>query len=531
MAATRLSKKTGSLAAGASIAVLLALTPAWAVPVAAASPVGAHGITPAPPAPERSRAQGDSTVPPSPATVPVLTSAPAVILPTASSVQLDLPTDGSSVKATAQMLRLARAPQSSSQPSRVAVKVLTAKEIAKIGGIGSAFTVGRADGKSDPSAAQIVVDYSSWRHLSGGNFASRLHLVSLPACSLDPEPAPECLVPTDLGAANDLNAGTLTATVPLGSTAATVQPSDATTSAVTASPNVAATATAASTAQASPEADASVSPVASATASASGTATSSSPNPSVTTSPSAPDQSAGGAPDTVIAVQAAQQSQAGQLGVPPVAGSDHWAVGEQSGDFNYSIPIKAPPSVATDAPNVTLQYSSQSVDGRTQARNNQASMQGMGWEYNPGYIARATTSCREQTSLTAMQAFNDLCWVDPPAAGAKESSLTLTLNGQSGRLYKDQSGQYKLENDPGWRIEYVGTGDMYWVVTTDDGTKYFFGRTINAPNGTKQTLSTLHVPTFATQSNECGYVASGGYCNLPYQWNLDNIIDPTGKAT
>ncbi|MFC0863062.1 hypothetical protein ACFHYQ_12235 [Sphaerimonospora cavernae] len=54
----------------------------------------------------------------------------------------------------------------------------------RLGGVGLALQVTRADGGTGVAAAQVTVDYSSFRHAGGGGFASRLTLVELPACVL-----------------------------------------------------------------------------------------------------------------------------------------------------------------------------------------------------------------------------------------------------------------------------------------------------------------------------------------------------------
>ena len=59
----------------------------------------------------------------------------------------------------------------------------------------------------------------------------------------------------------------------------------------------------------------------------------------------------------------------------------------------------APPALGGDEPDVSLGYSSQSVDGRTASTNNQPSWAGEGFELNPsGYIERRYKPCHDSTA-------------------------------------------------------------------------------------------------------------------------------------
>jgi len=62
-------------------------------------------------------------------------------------------------------------------------------------------------------------------------------------------------------------------------------------------------------------------------------------------------------------------------------------------------------------PDLSLAYSSQSVDGRTAATNNQANWIGDGWSMDPGYIERQYVSCTDDTtdSNTTVKV-GDQCW-------------------------------------------------------------------------------------------------------------------------
>ena len=70
------------------------------------------------------------------------------------------------------------------------------------------------------------------------------------------------------------------------------------------------------------------------------------------------------------------------------------------------VPAAHAASPGRAGPQVALSYSSQSVDGRTAATNNQGSWIGEGFGYEPGYIERRYKSC----ATTATSASADLCW-------------------------------------------------------------------------------------------------------------------------
>ena len=55
-----------------------------------------------------------------------------------------------------------------------------------------------------------------------------------------------------------------------------------------------------------------------------------------------------------------------------------------------------PPVPGGLAPQVSLDYDSQAVDGLTSSTNDQASWIGDGWDYEPGYIERDYQSCETE---------------------------------------------------------------------------------------------------------------------------------------
>jgi RHS repeat-associated protein len=73
-------------------------------------------------------------------------------------------------------------------------------------------------GAAGSGTVRVGLDYSSFAQASGGNFGSRLTLVRLPACAVTTPTVPACQVQTPVASANDVNAGTVSGQVALGST-------------------------------------------------------------------------------------------------------------------------------------------------------------------------------------------------------------------------------------------------------------------------------------------------------------------------
>ncbi|MFF7139467.1 RHS repeat domain-containing protein [Streptomyces sp. NPDC008196] len=87
------------------------------------------------------------------------------------------------------------------------VRILGRKATQRAGITGVLFTVGA----ERPGAAQLTVDYGSFASAVGGNWATRLGLVRLPACALTTPEKPRCRVTTPVDSANDAEAQTVTA--------------------------------------------------------------------------------------------------------------------------------------------------------------------------------------------------------------------------------------------------------------------------------------------------------------------------------
>ncbi|CAM3874860.1 RHS repeat-associated core domain-containing protein [Nocardiopsis rhodophaea] len=236
-----------------------------------------------------------------------------------------------------------------------------------------------------------------------------------------------------------------------------------------------------------------------------------------------------GGSGTLLAVSADEESDGGtgDYSATPLQASSQWNVGAQTGSFSWSYPIGTPPVAGGLTPKVALDYSSQSVDGRTASSNNQTSWIGEGFDYNPGYIERRYELCQDADHDVA-----DRCW-------ARQNAM-LSLNGTSTELIVDDEGDWHLKEDDGSRIERLtgaknGDNDgEYWKLTTPDGTQYFFGRN-RLPgwkSGDTATKSTWTHPVYGDDSGEPCHASTfaGSWCQQAYKWNLDYVVDVHGSA-
>jgi hypothetical protein len=223
------------------------------------------------------------------------------------------------------------------------------------------------------------------------------------------------------------------------------------------------------------------------------------------------------APDAdVYTLAAAASSDSGDYRATDLRPSGKWAGADGSGDFTYSYPIPVPPSPYGEAPDLALSYSSQSVDGRTSASNNQASWVGLGWDLNPGFVEREYRACAKDGTDT----LSDLCWYSPYAKDEEGAAYVISLNGTSTELIRDSAGRWHAKDDPGWKIEHTYDGDNSdnsneaWVVSTPDGNRYIFGYHQD---------SNWTVPVVGNDSGEPCHSTAPTPCRQTYRWNLDEV--------
>ncbi|WP_051073026.1 RHS repeat-associated core domain-containing protein, partial [Nocardiopsis valliformis] len=249
------------------------------------------------------------------------------------------------------------------------------------------------------------------------------------------------------------------------------------------------------------------------------------PSTARTVAPTEPTGSSTG----VFALAASGSGPGGDYSATPLAPSSEWSVSASSGVFSWSYPLDPVPVPSSLMPHLALDYSSQTVDGRTSATNNQGSWIGEGFSYEPGYIERSYKACADD----GHEYKGDLCW--------GTDNATLMLNGASGQLVKDDdTGQWRLESDDGSKIDHLtgaenGDNDgEYWRVTTTDGTRYYFGRhrLPGWESGEETTDSTWTVPVFGNDDGEPCHddSFSDSWCQQGWRWNLDYVEDPRGNV-
>lgn len=351
-----------------------------------------------------------------------------------------------------------RSAQTASVPTSVAVHVAGHTATQAAGVRGALVSLARSDGKKTAGRTRLTLDYSGFAHAYGGDYASRLSLVSLPPCALTTPELEKCRAEKPVETDNNVRDQTLTATVPV-------------TEKADAKGNFAA----------------------------------------------------------VFAATAAPSSGAGSYAATSLSPSASWSAGGSSGDFTWSYPISAPPSSGGPLPNLSINYSAQSVDGRLPSTNNQPSTVGEGFDLTSSYIERSYGSCDDD----GQPGKHDECW--------SGDNAELILGGKATPLIKDKtSGEWHPKDDDGERVVRstgASNGDddgEYWTVTTQDGTSYVFGknRLPGWSTGAAETNSTWTVPVYGDDSGEPCHASdfAGSSCNQAWRWNLDYVIDAHGGA-
>ncbi|MGC4814283.1 putative adhesin [Micromonospora sp. DT228] len=258
---------------------------------------------------------------------------------------------------------------------------------------------------------------------------------------------------------------------------------------------------------------------------------------------SAQGRSAAAAEPNVVGVLDTGGSAAGDYTATPLLSSGSWAAGSSSGAFTYSYQVQVPETAGGLMPKVALSYSSQSVDGRTSATNNQASWIGDGWDYSAGAITRSYATCREDSKKAGSNNKDhrtaDLCW--------GSENATLSLAGATTELVWDGS-TWTTANGDGSVVELkkntgLANGDAsgeYWVVTTRDGTRYHFGlnRLPGWTAGKPETNSVLTVPVYGNHATDGDSAETcykpdnwaGSACTQAWRWSLDYVEDVHGNA-
>ncbi|RDI23081.1 DUF6973 domain-containing protein [Lentzea flaviverrucosa] len=221
-----------------------------------------------------------------------------------------------------------------------------------------------------------------------------------------------------------------------------------------------------------------------------------------------------------LALAAGTSSGSGTYKATSLSASSTWSAGSNTGAFTWNYPLRMPPSLGGPTPAVAFAYSSASVDGRMVASNNQPSWIGEGFESGANFVERRYVSCADDLKDGARntEETGDLCW--------RNENATLSMQGHSGELIKESatSNRWRLRNDDGTRVEFRVNANNgarngeHWVVTTADGTQYWFGRSAQ---------SVLNVPVAGNHATEpcSATLFKDSFCSQPYRWNLEYVVD------
>ncbi|MEV0561391.1 polymorphic toxin-type HINT domain-containing protein [Dactylosporangium sp. NPDC050588] len=404
---------------------------------------------------------------------------------------------GSAVSSDARSTQTAAA-----APGSVRLAVAGQDVSAKAGVRGVLFTVARADGAAGTSRVALDIDYAGFADGFGGDYGRRLRLVRMPACVLTTPELPACQVQTPVeGTSNDPETRVISADAVDVTQSAVALTSSATSK--TSEPKL------------GDVAAGTVKPGEQSKATSTNTK-----NETVAAAPS------GG---TVYALAAQSSGPGGDYGATSLSPTYGWAAGSQGGEFTYSYPLQAPPSLGGPTPDLKLQYSSGSVDGKTALTNPQSSWIGEGWDLNVGYIERPFKPCYDD----GIAGVGDLCWWT-------NDVFTMVFGGRSTRLIKGSDGKWHGEVDDGSRMELLsdttrGNGDFngyFWRLTTQDGTQYHFGLHKRFAGDTAPTNSAQKALVHSNNAGEpCqnGPASTSG-CYQVYRWNLDYVVDPRGNS-
>jgi RHS repeat-associated protein len=442
-------------------------------------------------------------------TTPTKTAWPAAH---AATLQLKTParTAASGAKAAAAgtpvwAQALAPAKGSYTGPSKLGVSVKPRSLSTRLGVSGPVWSLAPAQdaGTATSGSARVKVglDYGAFRQAIGGNYASRLRLVQLPACALTTPQLAKCRKQTPLTSLNDAKAAALSAAITLPA-ASTVKP--------------AATGTGRS---------------------APGSAVSAVYTGPAPTVASAQAASTSGAATVIAATDSTgQEGGAGGNYASTLSSAGSWGQSGSSGDFTYTYKVESPAASTSLAPDASLSYDSGSVDGKTANTQAQSSWVGDGWDTQDSFVSQGFAPCSDSPEGSAGSVTTtDECYDGPV--------LTMSLNGSSTSVVYDKStSTYKLADDDGATVSKVtgssngsGTYDTsYWVITERDGTKYYFGRN-ELPgwvsgDGTTNSVDSERV--YAAHSGDPCYnsTATSSYCTMAYKWHLDYVTTATGAA-
>lgn len=368
----------------------------------------------------------------------------------------------------------AKSSKTASTPLQVRVGVASRSSTTAAGVSGIVVTLRHADGSTRTGRVRVSVGYASFRNAYGADWASRLRLVTLPACALTTPGKASCRRQTPITFTTNTKTRRLTAEVTLAATSAS-------------------------------------SPSLSSSSQSSGT---------------------GQAPMAVLAADASASGGAGDYTATSLQPSGAWQAGGSTDSFTWSYPITVPEAPGGLTPNVSLSYDSQSQDGLTSSTNNQASMVGDGWDYSPGFIERSYRSCHDNPAGST-QTWDD-CWSanNSLTLSLNGTSTTLVKDDTTGAWHAQNDANEKIEHLTG--ASNADNDGEYWRITTDDGTQYYFGlnQLPGYASGDATTKSAWTEPVYATASGQPCYNATfaDSWCQQAWRWNLDYVVDTHSDA-
>ncbi|HEX8001272.1 MAG TPA: RHS repeat-associated core domain-containing protein [Mycobacteriales bacterium] len=395
---------------------------------------------------------------------PAWATAPAVTPPRTGVADVAVPATG--LARAGDLPVLVGVPASGGAPAKVAVTVHERAVAEAAGASYVLVSVTRADGVPEPARVRLAVDYAAFRNAFGGDFASRLRLVGLPACATTTPDLAGCGTPSAVAATNDLTAGRIAGDVVVPAAVAERRSSD----------SMSAPATAAAL------------------------------------------PSDGG----TYALASTPSGPTGDYTATPLSSAAKWSVSKNTGGFSWSYPMPMPPAPAGKTPSLGLAYSSQSVDGRTAKANGQPSQVGEGFTFSPMFIERKFQSCTEDGHTE-----QDLCHQSPEyflSWDGRSSELVRKPGTNEWRLRDDPGWRIRSLTGANNGDQF---GD-YWEVTTPDGTRNLFGYG-REPVTNAVTNGAWTVPVFGDDAGEPCYSTTGvfavSWCRRAWRWNLDRVLD------
>lgn len=342
-------------------------------------------------------------------------------------------------------------------------------------------TSGEAPPASGVRQVDVQINYDDFTDLAGANWSGRLGIVRIPECHATTPELEECS-PTPVDSTNDVEQGTVTATLDLAAAGAP--------------------AAARSTALAATGGD-------------------------------------------TFAVTAGTSSGAGDWGATPLSSASSWSVSGGTGSLGWSYPIQVPSPAAGPSPELAIGYSSAALDGRVSSTNNQSSWVGDGWDMTSGYVERRYVPCsedRDGSPNNANRKTGDLCWDSDNAFLVFNGTSSALVRDDDSTT--TSAIEWRPESDDGTRVRQFGrpTGEAaktdtgwageYWEVTTTDGTKYFFGKDERYSGDTLAQNSRWTVPVYSNHPNEPGYKTAfkDSVQQMGWRFNLDYVRDTSDNT-